>query len=62
MIQDAQPVKRRRTEEERMRRHLYGDNGAKFNSKEICIGYDGVCNTITLAIAKDDLICEMIYQ
>lgn len=60
-MKEYQAVKRRRTEQERLRRHLYGDKGAKFQAKEFCIGYDGICNTITLAMSKDDLICEIVY-
>lgn len=36
---DVQPIKRRRTDEERKRRHLYGDKGATFSkAKEIYLG------------------------
>ena len=35
---DAQAVKKRRTEEERKRRSLFGDKGAKFSAREIILG------------------------
>ena len=53
---EYQALKRRRTEQERQRRKQFGDAGAKFGAKELCFGYDGISNTITCAIAKDDLI------
>ena len=58
---EYQALKRRRTEQERQRRKQFGDAGAKFGAKEICFGYDGISNTITCAIAKDDLIIEIEY-
>lgn len=41
-------LKRRRTEEERARRHLYGDKGAKFSqAKEWFVSEEDVIGTIT---------------
>jgi hypothetical protein len=37
-IDDIQAVGRERTEEEKMRRHIYGDKGAKFSKgKKMCL-------------------------
>ena len=35
---DAVRIKRVRTEEEKRRRHLYGDEGAKFSSRRMALG------------------------
>lgn len=48
---------KKRTEEEKLRRHLYGDNGAKY-SQRLEPRYDGVTNTIT-TVTKDNLIIHM---
>lgn len=59
----AQPIKRERTEEEKERRHLYGDKGAKFSKgKQMTIGKDGIMNTITSVYSKDNLIMEAMIQ
>lgn len=59
----AQPIKRERTEEEKLRRHLYGDKGAKFSQgKQMTIGKDGIMNTITSVYSKDNLIMEAMVQ
>lgn len=55
---DVVAVGRERTEEERLRRHLYGDKGAKFSKgKRMCF-LGGVVGTITTAATKDNLIAE----
>ena len=55
----AYPIKRERTEEEKLRRHLYGDKGAKFSKgKQMTIGKDGIMSTITSVYSKDNLIME----
>lgn len=46
-----------RTDEEKQRRHLHGDSGAKFQSKAIGPAGDQVSNTIT-TILKDNLLME----
>ncbi len=57
----AKAVGRERTDEEKRRRHLYGDKGAKFSGgKQMCILGD-VCGTITTMSTKDNLIAE-IYE
>lgn len=55
---NAQGLRRGRTEEERIRRHLYGENGAKFNAKYAYPGDDGICQCVTTFINKDNLIVE----
>lgn len=58
---DAFAVGRERTEEEKRRRHLYGDKGAKFSQgKRLCL-LGVVSGTITTMATKDCLICE-IYE
>ena len=59
----AQPIKRRRTEEEKLRRRLHGDKGAKFSQgKRMYMGDDGVMNTITSVYSKDNLIVDMSIE
>lgn len=38
MRYESRTVVKQRTDEERRRRHLYGDSGAKFTSKKLAIG------------------------
>ena len=57
-IVDIYAVGRERTEEEKRRRHLFGDKGAKFSSgKRMCILQD-VSSCITTLPCKDNLIAE----
>lgn len=59
---DVLAVGRERTEEEKRRRHLYGDKGAKFSKgKRICLLAGGVIGTVTTLATKDNLVCE-IYE
>ena len=58
----AQPIKRERTEEEKLRRHLHGDKGAKFSSRQMVPGKDGVMGAITTVIEKDNLVMEAMIQ
>lgn len=52
-------LKRERSEAEKMRRHLYGDKGAKFSKGEIpCIDGGGIIGTITTMVTKDILLLE----
>ena len=54
-------VGRERTEEEKRRRHLYGDKGAKFSQgKRLCL-LGEVSGCITTMATKDNLVCE-IYE
>lgn len=51
---------RERSEEEKARRHMYGDKGAKFSKAKIPkIDRGGVIGTITTMVTKDLLIIEM---
>ena len=58
----AQPIKRERTEEEKLRRHLNGDKGAKFSARRMVPGKDGVMGAITTVIEKDNLVMEAMIQ
>lgn len=58
----AQPIKRERTEEEKLRRHLHGDKGAKFSARQMVPGKDGVMGAITTVIEKDNLVMEAMIQ
>lgn len=58
----ALPIKRERTEDEKLRRHLYGDNGAKFSSRRMVPKIDGVMGAITTVTDKDNLIMETMIQ
>jgi hypothetical protein len=63
MERGAQPIKRRRTEQERLRRHLYGDKGATFSKcKESYIGSDEVLGTITSVYSIENYVCEIWYE
>lgn len=50
---------RERSEEEKLRRHLYGDRGAKFSGGKIPkVDMGGVIGTVTTMITKDILLIE----
>jgi hypothetical protein len=52
-------IGRERTEEEKLRRHLYGDGGAKFSKgKKLCVLGD-IIGCVTTFATKDNLICEI---
>ena len=54
-------VGRERTEEEKLRRHIYGDKGAKYSKgKRMCLLGD-IIGCITTMATKDNRICE-IYE
>lgn len=58
-IVDVLAVGRERTEEEKQRRHLYGDRGAKFSKgKRLCL-MGGVSGCVTTFATKDNLVCEI---
>ncbi len=58
---DARAIGRERTEEEKRRRHLYGDKGAKFSGgKRLCILGD-ISGCVTTTTTNDNLIYE-IYE
>ena len=53
-------LKRERNEEEKRRRHLFGDKGAKFSKANVpCIDTSNVIGTITTMVTKDLLIIEL---
>lgn len=55
---EARAVGRERTEEEKLRRHIHGDRGAKFSKgKRLCL-LGVVSGTITTMATKDNLIAE----
>ena len=58
----AQHAKRVRTDQERLRRHLYGDKGAKFSSRKLVPGTNGIMGALTTVIEKDNLIVDMATQ
>lgn len=55
---DAQSVRKGRTDEEKLRRHLYGDIGARHKARFAYPASDGIGNCITTVPNKDDLIVE----
>lgn len=57
-IVDILAVGRERTEEEKLRRHLHGDKGAKFSKgKRLCI-IGNIIGCVTTLATKDNLIAE----
>ena len=55
-------VGRERTEEEKLRRHLYGDKGAKFSkAKRMCI-LGEVSGCVTTAPTSDNLVSEFYEE
>lgn len=50
---------RQRSEEEKRRRHLYGDKGAKFSGGKVPkVDLGGVIGTITTMVTKDLMVIE----
>lgn len=61
-IEEARAIGRERTEEEKLRRRLYGDKGAKFSQgKQMCLLGD-ITGCLTTIPTKDNLIAIMIQQ
>jgi len=58
---DARAIIRTRTAEERLRRHLYGEDGATFSKGKYMIVGGRTMGTITTFINKDCLVTE-IYE
>ena len=58
---DARAVGRDRTQEEKRRRHLYGDYGATFSKGKYMVLLGRVSATITTFATKDNMIAE-IYE
>lgn len=57
---DAKSITRKRTSEERLRRHFYGDDGATFQGRYMTVG-ERIMGTITTFTNKDNLVAE-IYE
>jgi hypothetical protein len=56
-------LKRERSEEEKKRRHLHGDKGAKFSKAKVpCIDGTGVTGALTTMVTKDILLIETYEQ
>lgn len=50
---------RERSEQEKIRRHFYGDKGAKFSLGKVPkIDFGGVIGTITTMVTKDLMLIE----
>ncbi len=58
---DAKHIARVRTAEERLRRHLYGEDGATFSRGKYMTLGGSVMGTITTFYSKDCLLAE-IYE
>ena len=58
---DARAITRARTAEERLRRHLYGEQGATFSKGKYMVLGGNVIGTITTLTSKDCLLGE-IYE
>lgn len=58
---DIRVVGRARTAEERRRRHLHGDRGARFSEGKYMVLLGRVSGCVTTLPAKDNLISE-IYE
>ena len=56
----TQILTRERSEEEKRRRHLHGDKGAKFSLGKVPrIDYGGILGTVTTMVTKDILLIEL---
>lgn len=58
---DARPIKRVRTEQERQRRRKYGDAGARYASRTLAIGSEGIIGALTTVETKDNIISEILW-
>lgn len=58
---DALAVTRARTEEEKRRRHLHGDVGAKFSKGKYMVLSGTISGCVTTLASKDCLLAE-IYE
>lgn len=53
-------LKRERSEEEKLRRHKYGDKGAKFSGGKVPrVDFGGVIGALTTMMTKDLLLLEL---
>lgn len=57
-IADVRAVGKERTEEEKLRRHLYGDKDAKFSTGKRIRIMGGVMGCVTTVATKDNLVAE----
>lgn len=56
-------LKRQRSDEEKLRRHRYGDKGAKFSGGKVpCIDGGGIIGAMTTMMTKDILLLEIYEQ
>lgn len=63
MTMETYILTRQRSEEEKRRRHLYGDKGAKFSPAKVPkIGDGGIMGTVTTTATKDLLLLEVHYD
>lgn len=58
---DARAVGRDRTQEEKARRHLHGDKGARFSEGKYGVLLGRIAQTVTTFATKDCMIAE-IYE
>lgn len=59
---DAQQIRNQRTAEEKQRRHLQGDVGAKYSQgKYQYVADDGIMGALTTQIQKDNILA-IIYE
>lgn len=61
MRYEVRTVMRVRTEEEKLRRHIYGDKGAKFSAKKTHLG-NSIMTSLTTAADKDNIIFEIQWN
>lgn len=58
---DVRAITRARTEEEKKRRHVEGDKGAKFSQGKYMVLGGSILGALTTCITKDNL-CAEIYE
>ena len=58
---DARAVGRDRTAREKARRHIYGDEGARFSEGKYMVLLGHIASTVTTFATKDSLVAE-IYE
>lgn len=59
-IKSTMILKRQRSEEEKLRRHLHGDKGAKFSGGKVpCVDGGGIIGAMTTMMTKDILLLEL---
>lgn len=59
---DARAIGRDRTAEEKARRHLHGDKGARFSEGKYGVLLGRISNCVTTITTKDCLIAEIYEQ